>query len=220
MKYLVLLILSVAIGLGAVYYYRNGDLFKNTPQTNTVPKPTNTPTPTLFSTKNPPSESLTGTLDSLTGTVTWEPREATQSSPINSRAVIKQGDYIETGSDGTVAVTFPKASLVTMQQDSYLQITQTLPANIVFSQNKGTITYERVGKIPVSIRVLSLLIDLDEASQMRVTVGEETEEVTVTAEQGSGITAYNNADFETVKLTLHEGEELTFDNQLRESNIE
>jgi len=218
MKYLLLFVMAVGIGLGGVYYAHTQDVAP-TP-TNTTIRPTRTPSPTLFSVKNPPSESLTGTLNSFLGTVNWESRDATQSSPLSSRAVIKQGDYIETGEDGTVAITFSAAVTVTIEENSYIHIVQTLPANIVFSQNKGTVTYERTGDAPVTVRGLSLIVDLDEKSMIRVTVDEETETVVVTAEQGSGVAAYNDTDFETVKLTLNEGEALTFDNQLRESEVE
>ncbi|MCR4326059.1 MAG: hypothetical protein NUV52_00185 [Candidatus Roizmanbacteria bacterium] len=214
-----LLVLAIAAGLGAVYWYQTQTIPSKT-VTATPSKPPTTPSPTLFTVNDPPTESISGNLDTFLGDVTWEPREATHSSPISSRAVIRQGDYIETGDDGTASITFPIIGTLSMEPNTQVQIVQTLPANAVLLHRTGTAVYERTGETPITVRALSLLVDLEEESIVRITVDEEEGSVLVLAEQGNSVAAYNDADFETVKLMLEEGQELTYDSLLRESDLQ
>jgi len=143
-----------------------------------------------FSLAKAPSQSLTGTITSMSGEVKYEERMATESAKINSPVQVQQGESLETGGDGKLILSFDKAAEIDMSSDSSLGIVQTLPADLVFSQNTGVAEYKKLAALPVSIRSLHLLIENN--GDVTVSVDKIYPLVTVTINSGSATFAYNN----------------------------
>jgi hypothetical protein len=159
-KYLILTVIPVLlIAVGGFLFYksRNRDIVEvPTPTAISVTK--NTPT---FSIENAPSQSLKGEITTMSGEVDWQGRTATVSSQINSPQAVQQGENLTTGASGSLTLTFPNSCTINYSKNTEIDIIQTLPANVVFSQVSGTGEFIVNGSYPISIRVSSLLTELN-----------------------------------------------------------
>jgi len=166
-----------------------------------------------FSLDKAPSQSLVGTIISMSGEVKYESRMATESAEINSPVQVQQGESLETGEDGKLILTFEKAAEVDISSDTLVDVVQTLPADLVFSQNMGTAEYIKLADMPVSIRSYHLLIEND--GDVTVSVDKIKPIVTVKINSGSATFAYNNIYNVSRVWKFDAGTTLTFNDGTR-----
>jgi hypothetical protein len=166
-----------------------------------------------FSLEKAPSQSLVGSITSMTGDVEYESRLATEAAKIVSPVPIQQGESLSTGADGKLILTFEKAAELGIFPDTSVGIVQTLPADIVFSQSSGTAEYKKLAGIPVTIRSYHLLIENN--GDVLVSIDKTRPIVTVKVNSGSATFAYNNISNISRVLTVHAGKTLTFNDGTR-----
>lgn len=185
--------------------------------TSPVPETTPTPTPTAFSVENAPSYSLRGTITEMNDGIWWVSRTATEASQLTSRIMVQQGDTLIASDSGDITVSFGDVVVLTMEEDSMVDIVQTLPVDVVFGQRRGAAEYTS-NTSPVSVRSLRLLVTQTDGA-MRVQVDEDTHTITVEVERGNARAAYNDADFVSQIVRIEEGEQFVFDSDSRDGKI-
>jgi hypothetical protein len=166
-----------------------------------------------FSLEKAPSESLVGTITSMTGDVEYESRVATEAAKINSPVAVQQGESLSTGPDGNLVLIFDKVAEVDISANTSIAVVQTLPADVVFSQSTGAAEYKKLAEIPVTIRSYHLLIEND--GDVSVSVNPLKPIVTVSVSSGSATFAYNNINNVSRVLTVTSGKKLTFNDGTR-----
>lgn len=171
-----------------------------------------------FSLEKAPSQSLVGTIISMSGEVEYEKRLATESARINSPIPVQQGESLTTGIDGKVILTFEKAVEIDMSEDTTVGVIQTLPADMVFTQTVGSADYKKLGTIPVSIRSRHLLIKND--GDITVSVDILKPIITVSVNSGTATFAYNNINNISRVVTVESGKTLTFNDDTRRVVVE
>jgi hypothetical protein len=216
MKKILLFIISFLITLVAVVGY-----FKVTQKLSSINLPT---LPSLsfsdivrfsrFSLEKAPSQSLVGVITSMEGEVMHEERLATTSAKINIPIPIQQGESLSTGIDGRIILIFEKAAEIIISAETTVNVIQTLPANLVFYQTKGSATYIKLADIPVSIRTRRLLIE--NYGDITVTLDKVEPVITIAVNSGSATFAYNNLDNVSQVLLVNEGKTLTFNESTRQ----
>lgn len=174
--------------------------------------------PISFSIKTPPGESVNGKITSFSQELSLQERGATDASKLVFPESIKQGERIVTGNKGNAVIEFDNILTLKVSSNTDLDIIQTLPQNFVFSQNEGSVGYERVGEIPVSIRALHLLIDQDQGSII-VDVDQENKKITINILKGTITLAFNNLELKSILLTVNEGKKVIFDDTKRKTEI-
>ncbi len=171
------------------------------------------PLPT-FSIDSPPSESLIGSIATLSGVVLWESRSATKPLRIHSVQKLQQGESVLT-STGSATLVFPGIVQLTLAHDTGINIIQTLPASFVLQQTKGEAVFTiSSGKIPVALRALDLLISTNSAT-LSVRVDANRAEVAILVEKGNPTIAYEDTNFVTQILTLSRGQTFYFNNNTK-----
>lgn len=177
-----------------------------------IPGPTSTPSPDIkaiiFSLANPPSESLDGQILTMSGEVSWQSRISTESAKILVSQTVRQGEALSTGPDGNVLFIIGNAVQVEMSNDSVIDVIQTLPANILFKQSKGTVMYKRTGIFPVSARVLNLLADTEGSMEISI----DNQVVTLNVISGTSTVAYNDRNMINRQIKLSTGSTYVFNN--------
>ena len=173
---------------------------------------------TLFSIENAPSQSLTGEVTSISGNVSWQSRTANYATLITFPVKLLQGEEIDTQNNGEAIITFSKVGKITVSPNTQVNFIQTLPANFVIEQKQGLSTYDKAGDVPVSVRALDLLINLEKGT-CTVSVDKDTSDVTVTVNAGSATAAYNDTNSNTNILTISEGEKYLFNNNTKLGKI-
>jgi hypothetical protein len=168
-----------------------------------------------FSLEKAPSASLVGAITSMEGEVMHEERLATESAKISTPIPIQQGESLSTGVDGKVILTFEKATELTISSETKVGIIQTLPADLVFSQNTGSVEYIKLANIPVSVRSYHLLIKNDGDVTVSVDTDSPKPIVTVVVNSGSATVAFNNKENISQVLTVEEGHTLSFNDGTR-----
>jgi hypothetical protein len=166
-----------------------------------------------FSLEKAPSQSLVGTITSMSGEVGHEGRLATESAKINSPVPIQQGESLSTGVDGSLILTFEKAVEINISSETSIGIIQTLPQNLVFSQTLGSAEYKKLTDIPVSVRSRHLLIKND--GDVTVSINKLKPIVTVLVNSGSATFAYNNESNTSKVLEVKAGKTLIFNDDTR-----
>ena len=78
---------------------------------------------------------------------------------------------------------FPQAVTITASSNTQINFIQTLPANFVVEQKKGLSMYDKSGDIPVSVRALDLLINIEKGT-CTISVDKDTSDIIVTANPG------------------------------------
>lgn len=202
------------VGFLLIYFFKFSFLYPKENKLKTIQPQTvvSNPEP-LFSLDNAPSQSQVGKITSMVGSVEWESRTATQSSIISSPIPVQQGESLLTNDDGSVELLFDGTADIELSHNSRVDIVQTLPAAFVFQQKSGTIEYKKLGTIPVSIRVLHLLLEND--GDIQVTLDPKKPLVTVKVVNGSITVAYNNISNVSKVLTIQKSKSLTFNDQNR-----
>lgn len=171
-----------------------------------------------FSLSKAPSKSLVGSISSMSGDIKFSDRLATESAILtNQLTEIQQGTALDTGDDGNISVKFTKdsspAAELKLLPNTSVGIIQTLPANIVFYQTKGIAEYKKLLNLPVSIRILHLLID--NGGDIEVSLDKDYPIVTTKVLNESITVAYNNINNISRTWTAQKGEELIFNDTTR-----
>ncbi|SRR5258708_3819520 len=213
MKKILFFLVSVIIGIVVVFGYTQLSL-----HSNTNGKKQSVNSATKFSLINPPSQSLRGTIASISGEVAWQSRIATEPAKISAPQMLQQGENIVTGDTGTVTVQFTSSGTITLAPQTELDIIQTLPVNFVFAQNKGTATYSINGTIPISIRSLHVLLSL-QPGNIVITTDKQNSLVTAAVYTGSIQAAFNDIDYMSHVMTVTNGNTLIFHDDTRKPHI-
>lgn len=212
-KYLNLFLLFLLIGIIVIVGYSIWKKEKTVIIKNIIPQEK------IFSIEPAPKQARVGTIATMTGQIFWQSRIATQSSEIKDLKQVQQAELLGTGKDSSVSALFNDAVSINLSSDSEIEFLQTLPLNFVFRQNKGTIIYEKIGTVPLSIRTLHLLISVL-TGKISLATDMETHIVTLEVLEGSVKLGYNDVDYNTQTLELKKGERYIFEDDTREGIIE
>ncbi len=175
-------------------------------------------TQTSFSLQKAPTESLQGKIATFSGIIKWQSRMATEAARVNLPTFIQQGEQIETDYTGKLTIEFPGVSLIKISPDSQINFAQTLPANIVLVQSKGSVQYQKLGKENISARVLHLLIQ-QTSGDMIVSISKDKPHITINIKKGEATIAYNDAENISQEVTINEGKQLIFNDLTREITL-
>lgn len=173
--------------------------------------------PAVFSVESierPPEQSLKGKIISLSGEVGWQSRVATESAKIISPQPIQQGEMLQTGDDGNILVQFDEVGKLAIFPKTKIDFVQTLPLNFVTVQNTGSVKYQKMGLVPISVRALHLLIDQSEG-EMEVNINKDEGLVIVDVIKGKVTAAYNDLDYLSHVSEVKQSESLLFNDQKR-----
>lgn len=173
---------------------------------------------TLFSIEKAPSQSLVGKVTFISGNVAWQSRAANFATLITSPVTLQQGEKINAQNNGKATVNFPQAVTITLSANTQLNFIQTLPANFVVDQAQGLSAYEKNGTVPISVRALDLLLNI-ETGTCSVSVDKDTANIVITVNSGSAVVAFNDTNNVTNILTIHGGNEYIFNNNTKLGKI-
>lgn len=173
---------------------------------------------TLFSIENAPSQSLFGKVVSVSGNVSWQSRTASFATLIKSWVKLQQGEEINVQNNGKATIDFPQVVKVTVLANTQLNFIQTLPANFVVKQAQGQSIYDKNGAIPLSVRALDLLVNV-EAGVCSISVDKDTKDIIVAVNSGSAMIAFSDTDNNTNILTINKGKQYLFNNDTKLGKI-
>jgi hypothetical protein len=208
LKNIFLFLSSIIFGLLIFYGYKT---WNSNPTSITIEKLN--PTKSQFSLNKAPSDTLSANISSFSGTVNWESRTATQSSKLLTTQKIQQGETITTEKDGKITIEFPNLITITVFPNTKLNFIQTIPTNIVISQESGDAEY--TNNTPFTIRINNLLIKPTNAT---IDTSIDNEITTISVLKGSIKTAYNNQENISKTLLINSNQQLTFDNNNKEAS--
>jgi hypothetical protein len=169
-----------------------------------------------FSLEKAPSQSLVGKIISLNGEVFYESRTSSESAKITNPINVQQGESLATGTGGNVILNYADAVDITISPMSSVNIIQTIPNDLVFQQTLGSIKYNKLSQIPVSIRVGHLLVEND--GIIIISFTKDSPITTVEVIDGSANTAFNNLNNDSQLLNLKKGQILRFNESNRRAN--
>lgn len=173
---------------------------------------------TLFSIEKAPSQSLFGKVVSISGNVSWQSRVASFATLIKSPVKLQQGEEINVQNDGKAVINFPQVVTITLSANTQINFIQTLPANFVVKQAQGLSIYDKNGDIPISVRALDLLINVEKGT-CTVSVDKNTTDIVVAVNSGFVVIAFNDTDSKTKILTINEGKKYLFNNDTKLGKI-
>jgi hypothetical protein len=173
---------------------------------------------TLFSIENAPSKSLSGKVVSFSGNVSWQSRTVEYATLITSSVKLQQGDEVNVQNNAKAVMDFPQAVTITASSNTQINFIQTLPANFVVEQKQGLSMYDKSGDIPVSVRALDLLINIEKGT-CTISVDKDTSDIIVTANSGSVVVAFNDTGNNTNILTINQNKEYLFNNDTKLGKI-
>ena len=174
---------------------------------------------TGFSLERAPSDSLRGTIASLSGSVQWQSRVATQPAELKTPRTIQQGEELWTGKDGSISVQLSNGHSITLFPNSHVNFIQTLPSSIVLKQDAGSITYQANGKSSLSVTSLNLLTTMTDG-KMTIMVNKTQDGVSTTVLQGKATEAYNDANNTTSVSDVLAGQTFGFDDTVPQGAIQ
>lgn len=212
MKNILIFILSLLVGIGLLYGYKRITTIQNV-QKLVVPVYEG-----IFSIEQAPHRSLKATITSFTGTVEWKSRIATESSTLTKPRELQQGEEVATHDDSSLELIIPNALEASVSANTAVQLIQTLPNSILLMQNSGKATYTQKNNNPVSIRSLSLLVQLENAEAI-ITVNDTLPFISVDVEKGTITVGFNDTDFITQTIAVSSGKRLVYNTQTRETDI-
>ncbi len=187
-------------------------LFSNQKEKNQVTANTNIK---KFLPQNAPPQSIKGNVTDMSGSVSWQSRIATESAKLTTLRQIQQGEKLETGDDGNISVDFPNYANIKLLPESKIDFIQTLSANFVINQEKGSVAYTSLGRTHLSIRYLHLLTDM-QSGQISVNIDKNKPTVRVLIIKGQITAAYNDSENVSQEKTFSQGQQFTFDDKKRE----
>ncbi len=173
-----------------------------------------TPTESVeYSFEDPPTESLRGSIATMSGEIHWQSRTATESSKLSDIQEVLQGETYSTKEESALFLVFENVCAVDISEKSQVEIVQTLPVNFVFKQTSGNVSYTKIGENPVSIRALSLLIDI--GGNTAVSIDSEQKYISVKVLSNTATVAYNDAGYVSHQIKIEEGKTYTFNHGTR-----
>jgi hypothetical protein len=207
LKYTALLLVIFGAGFGAVYIVSG----RQKPEAVPSILPASTNLPNLFSNfslENAPSESLRGQITEMKGSVDWQGRTATEAAKISTPIAIQQGENLITEAGGSLTLVFQNACSINFSEKTEVDIIQTLPADMVFSQVSGAAEYSKTGSYPIDIRTSTLLTEL--SGDATISRNPQKPVVTVFVKSGSAVAAYNDLKYISHEVTINAGQTYTF----------
>jgi hypothetical protein len=209
--------LFLLLGFFIVVLYAN----KNVSDSNPIIQNLNEINPQAagFSLENAPQNSLTANISTISGTVKWESRIATEAAVITLPQIIKQGEKIVTGIDGNVAINISSDSAIIILPNTDLDFIQLLPGNLILKQNSGRVEYTITDNLPLTIRSFGMIAKLS-SGKFKITVDAETGIVTIEDQHGDVTLAYNNKQFISKVWNITTGETLIYNDDTRRVIIE
>ena len=223
-------VLSVIIGIGLIISYINiasaqkTQHYEKVEQSKVTDKPSATQSGTIavknnFSLDNAPSESLRGMVGTISGSIEWQSRTATQPATLDSPQQIQQGESLQTGDNGKAIVEFTQCCSIHLFSDTAIDFIQTLPANVVIAQTKGSAEYLVTNTIPVAIRSLHLLINSTNGDVV-FTVSKTLPVISVYVKKGTMQASFNDLNYNSTVIPVTAGETFYFNDTTREEDIE
>jgi hypothetical protein len=173
---------------------------------------------TEFSLKNAPSESLLGTIASMSGTVKWLSRTADKSVKLTAPRSIQQGETLSTGKNGQAIVTIKNDSLINIAPDTDISFVQLLPINFVIEQDKGTVLYTNSQQVPISVRSFGMITIIDKGV-VRIEADDKDKTITVTVTKGNVNAGFVDTQYNSNAVTVNAGEQYVFDDKTRQGTI-
>jgi len=212
-KYLLFFLIIFLIAVIGLYFFQT----KNSDKTFFISPLVegNTLNVSAFSIENAPSASLRGKITDMTGEISWQGRLATEAAKIYSPVTIQQGEKLITGEKSSLKLDFKAGCSVELSPQTEIEVIQTLPDNIVFSQNSGTANYVKTGAYPVSVRISNLLVESD--GEAIISIDPEDFLITLDLKSGSAIAAYNDLDYLSHEIIVEAGETLSFNDDTRKA---
>ena len=207
---LFLIFLFVGILLGCIYF-----VWKSNQTNSDIEKVKKEP---RFSIEKAPKNSEGGTIQSMSGTIKWESRIATEASQITKPVPIQQGEELMSGEDGSVVIHYQSDLIISLFPNSHIAFVQTLPTNFVLNQLKGTIEYQKSNSTPLAIRSLHLLTQMDNGN-IQIVIDEKMARIDITVRQGTVKIAFNDLKNVSNVISLYEGDRYLFDDEKRQGNI-
>jgi len=207
LKYTALLLVILGVIFGVVYIISG----KQKPEAVPSISPVSTNSPNLFSNfslEDAPSESLRGQITKMKGNIDWQGRTATEAAGISAPITIQQGENLITEAGGSLTLVFQNACSLNFSEKTEIDIIQTLPADIVFSQVSGVAEYSKTGSYPIDIRTSTLLTEL--MGDATISRNPLKPIVTVFVKSGSAIVAYNDLKYISHEVTINAGQTYTF----------
>lgn len=171
-----------------------------------------------FSLERAPSNALQGKIVSLSGTVSWQSRIATQPAQIKEPRTIQQGEELRTGTNGSVSVQIMDGPTIILLPNSHVNFIQTLPTSIVITQDQGTVTYT-ASKSSLSVDGLSLLTAMTDG-KMTISVDQDQKTVITTVSEGTTTEAYNDANNTSSTTMVSAGNTFLFDDAAAAGSIQ
>lgn len=213
----IIFIICLAFGILAILNYFIWQPVEETPapKTESIVKETALDPKALLN--NPPKDSIKGELTSLNGELKWQSRAASKSAEITQLQPLQQGELIETGDNGTAAITFDTTT-VELSPKSSLEFPQTLPGKFMFVQRSGEVLYENSERAALSVRVRALIALLTTGS-MNISILEDEPTITIENIKGTVEVAYNNSNLESHVFTLKPGDVFSFNTEEREGEV-
>jgi len=213
-KYFSIIVIIAGLGFAGSYVLLKRTNEKNiTVLTSTITPSATSATNSNFSLENAPSESLRGQITAMTGGVDWQGRVATVSARIMSPISIQQGEDLITEENATLSLSFPNACTVNFSPKTEIDVIQTIPASLVFTQITGVGEYIKTGDDPVSVRTLNLLTEVDGDSI--ISINPKKPIITLSVKSGSIVAAYNDLKYNSHEVTVIAGHTYTFNSSTR-----
>lgn len=160
-----------------------------------------------FSLLDAPKMSLKARITNFSGEVNWKSRIGDDFEKVISPSLsLQQGESLKTGIDGEITINFDQVSEIILGNSSSIDIVQTIPNDLVFSQYDGKIEYKKLSSIPVSVRAKRLLIEVLSVTKIQI----DGDLISV---WGDAKIAYNNNANITKVLEVPKNKSLIFNNQ-------
>lgn len=167
----------------------------------------------VFSLEQAPSSTLHGTIASMSGDIRFQGRMATEAAVIMTPVDIQQGEKLVLGDKSSLSLVFQGACTVGLSANTVMEIVQTLPATIVFSQTGGTGTYEKTGEYAISVRTKNTVVENN--GTIIISFSEEKPVTEFTQKSGTSTVAFNDASFVSHEVTVSAGHIYTFNYDTR-----
>lgn len=217
MKSTLILIGSILVGILVMFLVPT--LTTQKPEKPLVNPTSSSPIPeSKFSIENAPTDSLKVQVSTMSGKILYQDRVATEPAEVKTLKEVQQGETLVTDQTGSLKAQIPGQLNLNIFPKTELEFTQTLPSNIVLTQNKGQVEYLRPGSDPVSIRSNDLLIEMD-GTDLVITVNDDQSRITVEATKGPVKVGYNDASQLSTVKSISEGDTLIFNEDTKTARI-
>lgn len=213
MKKVLLFLIFFLVGIGFVLSYQY--LLPSQFQFLSV-KP---PITTKFSLANAPSDTMRGTIASMSGQVNWLSRTANNFVILKSKRIIQQGEDLSTGTNGRALVNIHNMALVSLSSNTHISFIELLPQNFVINLVKGSIAYEATVQVPVSI-VTNNLLTLGNNGLFSITYSPDSSTVSVHVDRGFATEGYEDIQDNSTVVPLSQGQTFIYNTKTQQGNIQ